>query len=441
MSPLLSLLLGIFLSTSSSYAEDCCEVRVVSNMGDLDDVYKLKEDLGSEQKPEDICFDGCIYTRANESHAGEEYCFKNENIGGFLECQAIQEDATAEDLTNQKSSIEAENEQLEQEVQEQQQQLAVTEELTGKLDDVDAKIENITSPSGGRQVRQAPSSCDEIADLVTELDEAENANDRLSLVVRILASTVTKCTTSDKLLKVKIKIKTVKTKNDEEKIKIKIKIKSKKDKIEKNKIKITVLASQLEIFLRPTKTPKPEEPTTPIPEFTTESPISITTSEEPEGEEPIPIVPGGEEPIPMVPGGEEPIPMVPGGETPVPIWPEGGETPVPIWPEGGETPVPIEPTGETPTPIWPGGETPTPIWPGGETPTPIWPGGETPTPIWPGGETPVVITPTGEVPVPITIEEGEEPVAMGEREEPVAMGEREEPVAMGEQPVTTTPQP
>ena len=48
-------------------------------MGDLDDVYKLKvsinsdwffftetllkEDLGSEQKPEDICFDGCIYTR------------------------------------------------------------------------------------------------------------------------------------------------------------------------------------------------------------------------------------------------------------------------------------------------------------------------------------------------------------------------------------------
>ena len=48
-------------------------------MGDLDDVYQLKvfinsdpflfietllkEDLGVEKKPEDICFDGCIYSR------------------------------------------------------------------------------------------------------------------------------------------------------------------------------------------------------------------------------------------------------------------------------------------------------------------------------------------------------------------------------------------
>ena len=54
-------------------------------MGALDDVYTLKEDEGS--KPEEICVDGCVYTRSNASHAGEEYCFKNEDIGGVMECQ------------------------------------------------------------------------------------------------------------------------------------------------------------------------------------------------------------------------------------------------------------------------------------------------------------------------------------------------------------------
>ena len=39
------------------------------------------------EKPEDVCVDGCIYTRANESHVGEEYCFKNEQSEGFLQCQ------------------------------------------------------------------------------------------------------------------------------------------------------------------------------------------------------------------------------------------------------------------------------------------------------------------------------------------------------------------
>ena len=42
-------------------------------------------------------------------------------------------------------------------------------------------------------------------------------------------------------------------------VKIKIKIREKKDKIKKNKIKLTVLASQLEILNRTTKTPKPSK--------------------------------------------------------------------------------------------------------------------------------------------------------------------------------------
>ena len=56
--------------------------------------------------------------------------------------------------------------------------------------------------SSGRQARQAPTSCDEIAELVTALEEAESAIDRLALVFRILSTTITKCTTSDNLLKV-----------------------------------------------------------------------------------------------------------------------------------------------------------------------------------------------------------------------------------------------
>ena len=67
------------------FAGECCPVRVISNMGDLDDVYKLKVEV--DGKPESICVDGCIYTRANESHVGEEYCFKNEQSEGFLQCQ------------------------------------------------------------------------------------------------------------------------------------------------------------------------------------------------------------------------------------------------------------------------------------------------------------------------------------------------------------------
>ena len=42
------------------------------------------------------------------------------------------------------SEIEAQNEQLEQDLAKQEQDLANTEELSSKLDDVDAKIEDLT---------------------------------------------------------------------------------------------------------------------------------------------------------------------------------------------------------------------------------------------------------------------------------------------------------
>ena len=91
------------------------------------------------------------------------------------------------------------------------------------------------------------------------MGQAPTVKEKLEFAKRILQTTIKKCTTSDKLLKVKIKIKTIKTENDDMKIKIKIRIKNKKDKIKKNKIKITVLQSQLTILQRPTKTPKPSK--------------------------------------------------------------------------------------------------------------------------------------------------------------------------------------
>ena len=40
---------------------NCCPVRVITGMGDLDDIYQLKEEKANA--PEEICVDGCVYTR------------------------------------------------------------------------------------------------------------------------------------------------------------------------------------------------------------------------------------------------------------------------------------------------------------------------------------------------------------------------------------------
>ena len=38
-------------------------------------------------KPEPVCIDGCVYTRDNPGSAGDEYCFKNEQSNGAVQCQ------------------------------------------------------------------------------------------------------------------------------------------------------------------------------------------------------------------------------------------------------------------------------------------------------------------------------------------------------------------
>ena len=51
---------AIFL-ISGQISGECCPLRVISGMGDLDDVYSLKAEVAD--KPEEICVDGCVYTR------------------------------------------------------------------------------------------------------------------------------------------------------------------------------------------------------------------------------------------------------------------------------------------------------------------------------------------------------------------------------------------
>ena len=58
---------------------------MVSNLGELDDTYTLSEDRGD--KPEDVCNDGCVYTRDNPDNPDDEYCFKSEITEGDAQCQ------------------------------------------------------------------------------------------------------------------------------------------------------------------------------------------------------------------------------------------------------------------------------------------------------------------------------------------------------------------
>merc|ERR1711942_148084 len=226
--------------------QDCCPKLVVSDMPGLDDTYTLSEKRND--KPEDICNDGCIYTRSSDPDDSEdEYCFKSEETSGQAECQ----DDPA-DLKTQKDEAEAEVTRLENDVSRLDAEEQEANELSDKLDQADAKVEELTSesttPSGRvrRQEQTPPETCDEIADLIDQLaDPSKSVAQRLSLVEQILATKVTRCKSKDKLTKTKIKIKTVKTETG---IKIKFikKEKNKKTKeIEKLKIVIKIIEDQI----------------------------------------------------------------------------------------------------------------------------------------------------------------------------------------------------
>ena len=116
--------------------------------------------------------------------------------------QAIEPNKTPDDIETEKSDIEENNRQLEQEVKEEEGRLAEAEELSQSLDEVNSKIEEITTSS--RQVLQVPTTCDEVADRVVSIENAETIKEKLQLSKLILQTTLQKCTNSEQLNKVSI---------------------------------------------------------------------------------------------------------------------------------------------------------------------------------------------------------------------------------------------
>merc|ERR1711970_1246278 len=283
----------------------CCPLLVVTNLGDLDDTYTLSEDRGD--KPEDVCNDGCVYTRGTPDSPDDEYCFKSEVTEGEAQCQ---------DTTDLKANLEAEVADLESEVADLEADEKTANDLDTALDEADAKVDELTAesttPAGGRVRRQEPTppeTCDEIADIIEQLADEDKTNaERLALVQLILATPIKKCTSKDRLTKTKIKIKKVKTETGE-RIKIIIKTKDRKTKeIEKKKLVIKIIEKHVEE--NSGKTNKPPKPTG----ETGEGPVSMN----PEG---VTVDPTGQEPITMDPTGQEPINMEstgkPTGQQPV----------------------------------------------------------------------------------------------------------------------------
>merc|ERR1719187_2993727 len=373
------LLACILLGENIVRGQDCCPKLVVSDMPGLDDTYTLSE--RRNEKPEDVCNDGCIYTRENAPD--DEYCFKSEETNGQAECQ----DDPA-DLKTQKADAEANVRSLEEEVAGLEAEEQEANELNEKLDQADAKVEELisesTTPSGRvrRQEPTPPETCDEIADLIDQLaDPSKSVAQRLSLVEQILATKVTRCKSKDKLTKTKIKIKTVKTETG---IKIKFikKEKNKKTKeIEKLKIVIKIIEQQIG-----GNTGITEKPPTPTGEV--EVPMNST------GETPVSMGPGegGETPVSMEPG-EEAVSMNPGGVTLDPT----GQAPVEMGTgkPTGQQPVEMggftgEPTGQQAVEINSTGK------PTGQQAVEINPTGQQAVEINPTGQQAVEISPTGQ---------------------------------------------
>merc|ERR1712179_511664 len=352
---LCSLLPCLLLGASRVQGQSvCCPLLVVTNLGDLDDTYTLSEDRGD--KPEDVCNDGCVYTRGTPDSPDDEYCFKSEVTEGEAQCQ---------DTTDLKANLEAEVADLESEVADLEADEAAANDLNTALDEADAKVDELTAesttPAGSRVRRQEqpPQTCDEIADIIEQLADTEKTNaERLALVQLILATPIKKCTSKDRLTKTKIKIKKVKTETGE-RIKIIIKTKDRKTKeIEKKKLVIKIIDKHVEE--NSGKTNKPPEPTGEGPmsmnpegvtgDPTGQEPITMGGTGKPTGQQAVEIgatgKPTGQQPVEMggtgKPTGQQPVEMEgtgkPTGQQAVEIGATGKPT--------GQQAVEIDPTGQ-----------------------------------------------------------------------------------------------
>merc|ERR1711874_616437 len=75
--------LVLVLVSTSLVSSTCCSQRTVSGVGQLDGVYRYKED--KMEQIEEPCQDGCVYTKEGVQ---EEYCFRQTMVeeGMVVEC-------------------------------------------------------------------------------------------------------------------------------------------------------------------------------------------------------------------------------------------------------------------------------------------------------------------------------------------------------------------
>merc|ERR1711892_72965 len=344
---LLLLLLPCLLAGPSLVYGQCCQTKVVTGMTDpnLDDTYTLAPNPVAAL--EGVCIDGCIYTRDNPGSPGDEYCFKNEQSNGAVQCQAGTT-VSLQSLETQKSGLENDVRQLEAEVRDLEFDETTAEELNTELDKVDDKIEELTSDGttvgSGRVQRQAPTNCDEIADIIEDLaDQSKTNAERLALVKRILQTTITKCKSEDKLTKTKVKIKIVKTETGVRiKLILKKKTKAKNDIAEKKKLIIKI---NIQIGVITGSTPLPPLTDGPGGESSLKPTGEIGVSMKPTGEIAIPMNSTGEQAVSIKPTGEIGVSMKPPGEIAVPMNSTGQQA------------VEMKPTGQQAVEMTSGGST------------------------------------------------------------------------------------
>jgi len=199
-------LAAFFFLTILSRSDSCCNNQLVEGFGDLDGTYLLVEDRN--ERPEEVCFDGCVYKKTG-GLAETMYCFK-ENIyqNGSAECQAVTLDpslanGSLEDLANAAADLEnniaAKNLEIEALALEEEQ----ASNLNSALDDVAALLASLLGGSG-RQKRDVPQTCGELIAMLAELtapmdhlSASEKVTKKLQLSMDIGASPISECDPAD----------------------------------------------------------------------------------------------------------------------------------------------------------------------------------------------------------------------------------------------------
>merc|ERR1711892_1657491 len=355
----LLLILPCLLAGPSLVWSECCPTKIVTGMVDdtLDGTYTLDGDRVVPTEDEDTCIDGCVYTKPGTPD--DEYCFKTEQSDGIVQCQdttgAVGTTESVTSLLSQKSLLENEVANLETEVADLEAEEIAAANLSSGLDEVDTKNEELTAEGTtpvGRVQRQAATSCDDLADIITQLADATTTAKRLILVQQILSTEITSCKSKTKLTKTKVRIKVVMTETGVRiKIILKEKTKKKGEIAEKKKMIIKITIKIEEIVGNTAKPPNPTGQVEITLKPTGEIEVSLKPTGEPGGEQAVSVEPTGEQAVSVEPTGEQAVSIILGGATNAPT----GEIEVPMNSTGQQA-VEIKPTGQQAVEIKPTGQ-------------------------------------------------------------------------------------